>query len=124
MGYAGLKLDEIVERCELLTAANIRRTVGARRDTPAAELMQIAGACGVPWSWFESGQWDTSTANEQADLRFGEGTLEQRLIVVETYLAVVAKALAMQGIEAESLRRLDTRQPALPAVPPSSPSAH
>jgi hypothetical protein len=106
-----LKLDDIVERCELVTPANIRRTVGARRDTPAAELYQIAAACGVPWSWFEVGEWTTAPHAEVHELRFGEGTLDQRVIVLETYVAVMAKALAMQGIALESLPRSGTRQP-------------
>jgi hypothetical protein len=99
MGYAGLKLDDIAARCELVTPANIRRTVGARRDTPTAELVQIATACGVPWSWFESGVWDTTTAAEAPELRFGEGSVDQRVLVLETYVALMARALSTLGID-------------------------
>lgn len=117
MGYAGLKLDDIVERCELVTPANIRRTVTARRDTPVAELVQIAQACGVPWSWFDQGRWDVESPDEKPELRFGQGSTEDRLLVLETYVAVMAKALAMLGIETVSQLPPDMHQQLLPGVP-------
>jgi hypothetical protein len=122
MGYAGLKLDDIVERCELVTAASIRRTVGARRETPRTELLQIAEACGVPWSWFAQGEWKTNGAvdsdgNGHSDgyLSFGEGTDQERIVVLETYVAVILRALAVLGIDATSLPELETRQQTPPA---------
>lgn len=112
MGYAGLKLDDIAARCELVTPASIRRTVGARRDTPTAELVQIAAACGVPWSWFESGVWDSAREAEAPELRFGEGSLDQRVLVLETYVALMARALAALGIDALPQPLSDARPPA------------
>jgi hypothetical protein len=93
MGYAGLRLDDIVERCDSVTAANIRRTVGARRDTPQIELVEIAAACDVPLSWLDRGEWNDNTPAEADAISFGEGSVEQRLLVVETYLGRVLRAL-------------------------------
>jgi hypothetical protein len=106
MGYAGLKLDDIVERCELVTAANIRRTVGARRDTSSLELAQIAAACGVPYSWFERGEWSTSERVDKEPLAFGQGSVEDRVRVLEHYVSVLLTQVASLSA----------------AVPPQAPS--
>jgi hypothetical protein len=114
MGYAGLTAEQLVSRCELVTVANLRRTVGAKRDTPALELVQIADACGVPWSWFSTGEWHASSTVENSDaaavaesatnyLRFGEGTSDERLLMLETYMAIVLRALAVLGNDAVQL---------------------
>jgi hypothetical protein len=110
MGYAGLTAPDLVARCELLTTANLRRTVGARRDTPALELVQIAEACAVPWSWFESGHWETTQANGSDDvaaasgyLRFGEGSVDERVLMLETYMGVVLRALTVLGSDVAPL---------------------
>jgi hypothetical protein len=80
IAYAHLKLDDIVERTSF-THANINRTVGARRNTPEHELVEISNACQVPLDWFLHGRWNTNVPVKIPDL--GKGTIAQRMAVVE-----------------------------------------
>lgn len=99
MAYAGLSRADIAEHCGSLSEAKIRRTLEAERDTSALELMELASCCGVPLSWFERGEWTANADAHQPLLVFGQGSLDERLRIVEHYLALLLSEAKRQSDE-------------------------
>jgi hypothetical protein len=99
MAYAGLSRHEVADRCELLSEAKVRRTLDAMRDTSPLELAQLANACDVPLSWFQRGEWsvDDHASRDAPPLVFGQGSLDDRMRVVEHYLALLLNEAARQS---------------------------
>lgn len=106
LAYSGLRYEDVDSRTKgAMTAAKLRRIASARQPRGATldELWIIADTCGVPRVWLEAGNWDDTQGKvEYRAPRFGEGSLEDRLEIVERHLQAVMRLLeAKTGNELE-----------------------
>jgi len=96
IAYSGMQADEVAERIGgEISVAMLRRITSSTRPRGASldELWKIAEVCGVPRSWFESGQWDDQAEVAIAEPKLlGKGSPAERLAIVERYLeAIIAQ---------------------------------
>lgn len=93
LAYAGLRYEDVDAKTDdRMTAAKLRRITSSTNPRGASmdELWMIADACGVPRTWLEVGNWDDMEGN--VDLRppsFGQGSLTNRVAVIERYVAAL-----------------------------------
>jgi hypothetical protein len=90
LAYANLRYEDVADKASpLLTAAKLRRIASARtpRGADLVELWAIADACDVPREWLERGTWDdTAGYSAVSPPRWGEGSLPDRVAVLERYV--------------------------------------
>src|SRR4051812_8393944 len=119
MGFAGLSYDRIAELSgDSVTPINLRRICWGKRDAKPVELAALARVLHVPMSWFEHGLWtrnaDLAVVVESASpeiVSFGEGSLENRVSVLERYVADLLNSATRSALPPS---------PALGAEPPAA----
>lgn len=121
MAYAALSYDDVAARTRI-GESTLRRIASASRPRGATldELWLIADACEVPRRWLEA-DWKDAARVEDAEVAheighalldrplLGEGSVEQRLHMVEQYL---------HALLLEQERQRPELVPPRPAAPP------
>jgi len=127
IAYAALRVPEVAEKADI-GEATLRRIISptSPRGADPAELWRIADACRVPHQWVDLA-WmaDDQVVTlveakyQDAPLRLGRGTPEQRLEVIEHYLAALLTLAARRTDHDDIPLPHETRSPSPPAQPAS-----
>jgi hypothetical protein len=116
LAYGGLRYEDVADKTSgKMTESKLRRIASASQPRGAElhELWVIADTCDIPRSWLVDGQWDDGQGRATVSLpRFGEGSLNDRVELLERYVTAL---LTLHETEASTSEIPVPREPRQPS---------